>query len=65
MPHCDLELYENIIGANWSEENLRRIIFIANRFSDYVDKYASPFFQSEKFDLLMQNPTRVATPGRS
>jgi hypothetical protein len=39
MPHCDLELYENIIGANWSEENLRRIIFVANRFSDYADKY--------------------------
>lgn len=37
MPHCDLELYENIIGANWSEENLRRIIFVANRFSDYAD----------------------------
>lgn len=43
MPHCDLELYENIIGANWSEENLRRIIFIANQFGDYMDKYASPF----------------------
>jgi len=42
MPHCDLELYENIIGANWAEENLRRIIFVANRFSDYMDKYVSP-----------------------
>lgn len=42
MPHCDLELYENIIGANWSEENLRRIIFIANCFSDYTDKYGFP-----------------------
>ncbi|KAG1762446.1 SRR1-domain-containing protein [Suillus occidentalis] len=39
MPHCDLKLYENIIGTNWSEEQLARIIFIANRFSDYTDKY--------------------------
>ncbi|KAG2077998.1 hypothetical protein BDR04DRAFT_1064994 [Suillus decipiens] len=39
MPHCDLKLYENIIDANWSEEQLARIIFIANRFSDYTDKY--------------------------
>ncbi|KAG1877791.1 SRR1-domain-containing protein [Suillus subalutaceus] len=39
MPHCDLKLYENIIGANWSEEQLARIIFISNRFSDYTDKY--------------------------
>jgi hypothetical protein len=39
MPHCDLKLYENIIGANWSEEQLARIIFVANRFKDYTDKY--------------------------
>jgi len=48
MPHCDLELYEKIIGANWSEEHLRRIVFIANRFSDYSDKYvlfvSNPWF---------------------
>jgi hypothetical protein len=39
MPHCDLKLYENIIGANWSEERLARVVFVANRFSDYTDKY--------------------------
>ncbi|KAG2157415.1 SRR1-domain-containing protein [Suillus clintonianus] len=39
MPHCDLKLYENIIGANWTEEELGRMIFVANRFSDYTDKY--------------------------
>ncbi|KAG1756461.1 SRR1-domain-containing protein [Suillus paluster] len=37
MPHCDLKLYENIIGANWSRERLARIIFVANRFQDYTD----------------------------
>ncbi|KAG0705034.1 SRR1-domain-containing protein [Suillus ampliporus] len=37
MPHCDMKLYENIISANWSEECLTRMVFVANRFSDYTD----------------------------
>lgn len=39
MPHCDLKLYEMVIRANWTLEGLCSIIFLANRFSDYVDKY--------------------------
>ncbi|EGO21000.1 hypothetical protein SERLADRAFT_335274, partial [Serpula lacrymans var. lacrymans S7.9] len=38
MPHCDMDLYENIIRENWTREQLSNIIFIANRFSDYIDK---------------------------
>lgn len=38
MPHCDLKLYESVIRANWTLEGLCNIVFIANRFSDYVDK---------------------------
>jgi len=37
MPHCDMELYENILKANWSQENLSNLLFIANRFADYID----------------------------
>lgn len=47
MPHCDLKLYENIIGANWSEEQLARIIFIANRFSDYTDNHPQSKLEAE------------------
>jgi hypothetical protein len=39
MPHCDLKLYEMVIRANWTLEGLCNIIFLANRFSDYVNKY--------------------------
>lgn len=47
MPHCDLKLYENILGANWSEEQLVRIIFIANRFSDYTDNHSQSKLEAE------------------
>ncbi|KAN0077254.1 SRR1 domain containing protein [Tylopilus felleus] len=37
MPHCDLNLYETVIRANWTLEGLCNLVFLANRFSDYVD----------------------------
>ncbi|KAJ7109211.1 SRR1-domain-containing protein [Mycena epipterygia] len=37
MPHCDLELYENVLRANWSREQLPYVILISNRLGDYVD----------------------------
>ena len=38
MPHCDLQLYENFLRANWSPEQLPQLILIANRFSEYLDR---------------------------
>jgi hypothetical protein len=52
MPHCDLKLYENIIGANWSEEQLARIIFVANRFKDYTDNYPQSKLEVESPFLM-------------
>ncbi|KIJ69354.1 hypothetical protein HYDPIDRAFT_105955 [Hydnomerulius pinastri MD-312] len=37
MPHCDLKLYEMVIRANWTYERLYEILFLANRFGDYID----------------------------
>lgn len=56
MPHCDLKLYENIIGANWSEEQLARIIFVANRFSDYTDNYPQSKLEVESPYLMRLVP---------
>ncbi|KAI9571509.1 SRR1-domain-containing protein [Boletus coccyginus] len=39
MPHCDLKLYEMVIRANWTLDGLCNVVFLANRFRDYVDKY--------------------------
>ncbi|KAJ7149133.1 SRR1-domain-containing protein [Mycena filopes] len=41
MPHCDLDLYEGVLAANWSEEKLPNAILIANRLGDYVDSNPS------------------------
>jgi hypothetical protein len=64
MPHCDLGLYENIIGANWSEERLARIVFIANRFSDYTDKYVSTYHLKAEVYGRSPQPPPVETRSR-
>ncbi|KAI0797800.1 SRR1-domain-containing protein [Abortiporus biennis] len=38
MPHCDLQLYENLLRENWSRERLPNLLLIANRLSEYLDK---------------------------
>jgi len=37
MPHCDLDLYESVLAANWSREQLGRMVLVSNRLGDYVD----------------------------
>ncbi|KAJ7779184.1 SRR1-domain-containing protein, partial [Mycena metata] len=37
MPHCDLDLYESVLAANWSREQLPYVLMISNRLGDYVD----------------------------
>lgn len=37
MPHCDLDLYENVLRANWSRAQLPYVILISNCLRDYVD----------------------------
>jgi len=37
MPHCDLELYENILRANWTKERLRRLLLIGNHLGRYTE----------------------------
>ena len=37
MPHCAVELYNNLLWANWSAAGLRHLIILGNSFSDYDD----------------------------
>ncbi|KAJ7275411.1 SRR1-domain-containing protein [Mycena haematopus] len=37
MPHCDMDLHESLLAANWSREQLERMVLISNRLTDYVD----------------------------
>ncbi|KAM6500896.1 SRR1 domain containing protein [Amanita muscaria] len=41
MPHCDMELYENFLKANWKTD--MKLLIIANQLSEYVVKWAVCF----------------------
>jgi len=56
MPHCDLKLYEMVIRANWTLDGLCNIVFLANRFSDYVDNNAASKLEKESPCLLRLVP---------
>lgn len=39
MPHCDLSLTDNVLQANWTHENLNKIIILGNSLKNYdLDK---------------------------
>ena len=35
MPNCPMQLYENVIRANWSTESLQNVVLIGNNLSVY------------------------------
>ncbi|EMD38602.1 hypothetical protein CERSUDRAFT_94134 [Gelatoporia subvermispora B] len=47
MPHCDLQLYENLLRANWTRAALPRVVLIANRLSEYADSMPSRRLSAE------------------
>lgn len=36
MPHCCLELYNNLLWANWSYKQLQHVVVLGNSFSNYT-----------------------------
>jgi len=37
MPHCDLELYENLFRANWNKGQLAQMLLIGNDLRRYTE----------------------------
>lgn len=35
MPHCEVQLYDNLLGANWECEKLNRMAILGNSFGEY------------------------------
>ncbi|KAL6513370.1 sensitivity to red-light reduced protein [Orobanche gracilis] len=35
MPHCEAELYDNLLEANWGVDRLNRLIIFGNSFGEY------------------------------
>ncbi|RDB24040.1 SRR1-like protein [Hypsizygus marmoreus] len=62
MPHCDMELYENILKANWSSEQLSNLLFVANRLADYIDSNPTHKLQSRVPCILHLAPSLQCYP---
>lgn len=37
MPHLDKYLYNNLLGVNWSQDNLSRLVILGNSFQEMID----------------------------
>ncbi|KAL1924398.1 uncharacterized protein VTP21DRAFT_7433 [Calcarisporiella thermophila] len=37
MPHCSQTLYSNLLGSNWSQEKLEKLVLIGNRIEKYAE----------------------------
>ncbi|KAG6831295.1 hypothetical protein H0H92_011502 [Tricholoma furcatifolium] len=62
MPHCDLELYESVIKANWTRGRLPRLLLVANRLMDYIDSNPRHKLEARAPFLLALAPTLECRP---
>ncbi|KAF6764769.1 hypothetical protein DFP72DRAFT_869208 [Ephemerocybe angulata] len=46
MLHCDMELYEAILKANWDRDRIRNLVLIGNSLTDYLDRNPSRSLQN-------------------
>ncbi|KAJ2743872.1 hypothetical protein GGI20_003413 [Coemansia sp. BCRC 34301] len=61
MPHCEEFLYNNLLAANWSPEQLARILVVGNRISRYQDTQCSQDFAKKSPYILKVLPAIVCT----
>ncbi|ORX50287.1 hypothetical protein BCR36DRAFT_326860 [Piromyces finnis] len=47
MPHCNYNLYNNVLGTNWELGKLSKLILIGNDFSIYDENMVSSKLESE------------------
>lgn len=54
MPHCDENLYGNLLEANWGIDMLNRIVLIGNTFTKYLSDWImfASFKCPEKWEFL-------------
>ncbi|PPQ68941.1 hypothetical protein CVT25_009035 [Psilocybe cyanescens] len=70
MPHCDIELYDTLLRANWNKA-LSNLFLLGNRLQEYLDNKptsvletsvpfllrAAPIFESQPFPVSSAWPT--------
>ncbi|GFY89046.1 sensitivity to red light reduced protein [Actinidia rufa] len=50
MPHCEAELYDNLLQANWRVDMLKRVVLFGNSFESY-EQYVLVFKNSTVINL--------------
>lgn len=57
MPHLDKYLYNNLLGANWSPEDLSKLVVLGNSFQEMIDNEVSSKCKSDLYyiNLLVCN----------
>ncbi|KAF9566245.1 SRR1-domain-containing protein, partial [Agrocybe pediades] len=56
MPHCDIELYDAIIRANWSEQGLSNLFLLGNSLQEYLDNKPTSVLEAQVPSLLRAAP---------
>ncbi|XP_022742989.1 protein SENSITIVITY TO RED LIGHT REDUCED 1-like [Durio zibethinus] len=47
MPHCEAELYNNLLQANWEVESLNRVALFGNSFEAYEQHVSFKYYDQE------------------
>ncbi|OMP07595.1 Sensitivity To Red Light Reduced-like, SRR1 [Corchorus olitorius] len=47
MPHCEAELYNNLLQANWGVEPLNRVALFGNSFETYEQHVSFKYYEQE------------------
>ncbi|PPR03956.1 hypothetical protein CVT26_001161 [Gymnopilus dilepis] len=56
MPHCDIELYDALLRANWSREGLSRLFLLGNQLREYLENKSTRALESTVPHLLRAAP---------
>ncbi|KAG7092409.1 hypothetical protein E1B28_008766 [Marasmius oreades] len=62
MPHCDMELYEQVLKVNGCEQRIRNLVLIGNRLEDYVENKPTRELQLNAPHILSIVTTLTSKP---
>ncbi|KDR81835.1 hypothetical protein GALMADRAFT_240074 [Galerina marginata CBS 339.88] len=56
MPHCDIELYDTVLRANWSRDGLSNLFLLGNQLQEYLDNKPTTVLEAVAPCLLRVAP---------
>ncbi|KAF8911160.1 SRR1-domain-containing protein, partial [Gymnopilus junonius] len=62
MPHCDIELYDALLRANWCQESLPRLFLLGNQLREYLENKSTRTLESTVPYLLRAAPLLTNRP---